>query len=259
MMKIGQKLLITFILIAIAGLNPIAFAGENKDNWIKNCVWFDSKGVFHCGDIAEYLQKVKAGKIKDPEIEQAMKSLKIKGDKIKAKTIVAIASKLDPLNNTAAIYPQDENYLKKHKKLVVDHFSKESTSPGILTIQSYAVRKQGAAGLIPGSTSTNMFMAIPADPELLAGASLEKDMEGSPVLEQKLKAAVDDDEWTTRIVQLMPSELGKTNLPHLYPGPWIVYQNQYGIMAFCYRVQVKQGVNKKLVADQLLWQAQLGG
>jgi len=243
-----------FLIITLCLIQNICHAENSSENIM---VWFDSDGLYHNSDILEYLNDVHAGKIKDSEIKDAISAVVSLNKTVTSRDIKAIAKKLDSISQTAAIYYPDINFLNKRRIELVRLFKKPSKPTGTLKFKFYGIQTQGNISLIPGSSNSFTVIAIPADPVILSNAVLEFTDEQIPILEKKLAEASETREWQAFSRQLIPSSTGIIELVNLHQGPWIIYQNLYGVLACCYRIQITPEKNQELVADKCLWKAGL--
>ncbi|MCD4655400.1 hypothetical protein K8T06_15875 [bacterium] len=239
------------LLVSLFGTGSAKKISKTPEN-IK-MVWFDSDGLYHFGDILEYLNAVNCGKIKDKEIKTALSSVVKKGKKVTINDVKKVSETLDPLKQTAAIYYPDSGILEKKRADIIRLFGKSLETTGKLTVKFYGIQPQGQIGLIPGSTTTITMIAIPEDPVIMSTATTKFLDTHIPVLEKNLMDAANMKEWVPFAIKLVPSSTGTMNLVNLHQGPWIIYQNLYNILACCYRVQIEADHEKVLIADKLLW------
>lgn len=250
-------LTVYFMVVACVFAGPM-WASEKSPVTTEgdSIVWFDSTGAYHYGGLLEYINEVLADTSKDPDFSEILKKT-VPGKKtVTVGDLPRIAAAFDPLKHTAAVYIQGAEYLEKHKTLVKDAFKDPAAAPGLLTLKAFGIQGQGNIAMVPGSTQTNLLLAIPADPLILAGAG-NTPLNNAPQMEAVFIKASQTPDWQPHARRSQVMSTGVSTLFNLHPGPWIVYMNQYSVIVQCYRVLIQPGSNE-LTADQICFRPRLG-
>jgi len=253
--KTGLTMSVICLCLAIAGVPAVA-ADTGKTPAEDMTVWFDHTGAYHCGGLVEYMNDVLGETKKDPEFAEVLKVVLPGRKKVTVADLPKIGAGFNPLKHTAAVYISGADYLQAHAKTVKDAFQTPAEASGVLTIKSFGIQGQGNIGMIQGSTPTNLLLAVPADPVMLASAT-NASMNTAPVMETVFLSARESADWISHAQRSQVMATGVSNLFNLHPGPWIIYMNQNSVIVQCYRVIIAPGSNN-LTADQICFRPRLG-
>ncbi|MBN1296134.1 hypothetical protein JXA80_05090 [bacterium] len=256
MNRLGMMLAVFSLIVQSVFATGAAGPEPTQDVDPEAVVWFDGRGAYHQGGLLSYLNNILAGVQSDPCMQAALKKTFPGKARIDMRDVRRLAVALDPLTQPCAILYPDSETLQTTRSALLNHFAQPPQAQGTVTIKSFGIQSQGNVALFPGSSSTNILMALPADPVTLAGASNAVDGH-APVMESVFLRAAAQPEWVglVRTGQVMAT--GETNLFNLHPGPWVLYLNQYGVIVQCYRMIVQPGANQ-LIADKTCFQPSFG-
>ncbi len=214
--------------------------------------WFDGSGAFHYDDPIVYINKVLAGEIKDAEISAALKEIKPEIEKVTVSDLQKIADVLQKRQSIAAIFlPGESNLSTDHDTLLKSFQEKAAQNMFcILRLQGYGMEMKGPIGQLGGS-STNLVLAVPADPLLIP--QLTNEWEGNVrKVELLLTNAAQSEPWSRFASRAIMDSSGSTMLMNMLPGTWLVYVNQYGILTYLYRIIVRTDENPVIVLEKNL-------
>ncbi len=245
-----KKVTGVFVMMLIAAIGVLSAEVRSDDVTSMKMVWFDSSGAYHYSNPLPYLNDVLQGKVENAELRGILKNLSKDAERIEKEHLPLIASAIDPLRHTFALYYPDDELIARTRDKVVNHFSAESETMANVTIRSYSFQIQGNVSMMSMGTGQNILIAVPADPAILTKAT-NKIVDDELVLFKLLKESTQTDQWKELSQTVQPGPDGTTVLFNLKPGPWIVFIDQSGLITQCYRMVVKPNQPNNLIADKV--------
>ncbi len=203
--------------------------------------WFDSTGAFHFGSPDGYFQRVKDGIQVDPLI-RSMIDEGFPGDSgWTPEAIGEFKKRLESPEGRGYVMLQQAKETKRDSRAFLKAFRKRAENPqyGTIIVKGYPVQNQAASML--GTDNHEVLFLTPADPALLARIDLSLDSSGVPTVENLIQDMAASKEWGTYVYRTRLDAGGRAVLPNLIPGPWLIWSNQYGILTYLYRVDLKPG------------------
>ncbi len=226
-------------LIWILCLTGVAFGASPSP--APDVRWFDSTGAFHFGSPDGYFQRVKDGLQVDPLI-QSMIDEGLPGEAgWTPAALNEFKKRLESAEGRGYVFLPDAKRQKRDSKAFLKAFKKQAENPqyGTIVVKGYPAQNQAAVML--GTDNHEVVFLAPADPALLANIDLKLDPNGVPAVEGFIQEMAESKEWGSYVFRTRLDAGGRAVFPNLIPGPWLIWSNQYGILTYLYRVDLKPG------------------
>jgi len=230
------------ILLVIFSMTSL-IQSVNAENQVMTSTdepWFDGSGAFHYSSPVKYINQVISGSVKDQFFENTVKTLFPDAKELTEEYLVQLSAHLFESHSAAAFYhSRSQMEIDGQRAIFLKRFKENAKSDarGTLKLQGYGLTTRGPSEKLSGS-NTNIVIAYPADPALIAQFT-RCFSNRIPDVEKLILNAVSNGPAKEFSKQSKVDLIGRLEIEDMVPGWYLVWVNQYSILKYLYRIEVK--------------------